>query len=646
MKQNLTQKTKITLLLIYLMAICQTCEKDILKDTDISVEQNIIEYGISREELMNSLAMEKIQRDIINPNLTTTLGRKDSIVNSLTVSDIIDRLDLNKTFLLSQDSLEVLSAPVRNDGNYKRVLLSLSKNGVTQPYLLTYPDSTDHKLYYVSTLNGILLQKTTIQDDGHGVSEIYNQLSESSQSEQDSQSRNGGEMCSVTIYQSCSSGNHSFASGNAMQCTYWNDLSSGTPPTVSTLQHPCPGGYGDSGSGTGGGGSSGGNYDGFGIWIGGGLPSVPPKKGDNSGVSLDDCVPYIDCEDCNLQGDLDNNCYIDGYETCLMNGFDSTTCFEFREIIEVVPNAKFERLLELKQILNDDPWALIQDCAEQNGLNTQSYLDLYNLPFPQECSDRLFNMGVEWHHQPITDGNVPLANIDYYGVEVTNYPDFNSDGNSDTEAEIYQAFREKFIDVASGDLEDFQFSCNILFNTTNTGDISWEFVPLTNQDGIDFVSNDPISSILLIEADASGILPWIATDDGAVMVSDFTNNDWTISTIMTPNNGTQPFSGNRQWGWLINQNGNFEFFTRAVDVANISILLNIAANTECQQETYYDIAEATWKNMQQEIVDWINSPESNGGQASISTTKAIRVEKEKIEELLTRHEAIDQINCN
>ena len=150
----------------------------------------------------------------------------------------------------------------------------------------------------------------------------------------------------------------------------------------------------------------------------------------------------------------------------------------------------------------------------------------------------------------------------------------------------------------------------------------------------------------MIEADAAGILPTIATDDGAVIVSDFTTNDWTISTIMTANNGTQPFSGNRQWGWIINQNGNLEFFTRAVDVANISILLNIGANTECQQETYYDIAEATWENLQQEIADWINSPESNGGQATIIPKTAIRVDKEKIEELLTSTETINQINCD
>lgn len=94
------------------------------------------------------------------------------------------------------------------------------------------------------------------------------------------------------------------------------------------------------------------------------------------------------------------------------------------------------------------------------------------------------------------------------------------------------------------------------------------------------------------------------------------------------------FSGNRQWGWLINENGNFEIYTRAVDVAKVDakFLSDFAtkvlgSNLECQQETYYDIAEATWQNMQQEVADWINNQDNsnNSGQATIKDTKAVRI---------------------
>jgi hypothetical protein len=95
----------------------------------------------------------------------------------------------------------------------------------------------------------------------------------------------------------------------------------------------------------------------------------------------------------------------------------------------------------------------------------------------------------------------------------------------------------------------------------------------------------------------------------------------------------QPISGNRQWGWLINENGHFETYTRAVDVARVAdVFLEWPAtifdsNLECQQETYYDIAEATWQNMQQEVADWINNQDNsnNSGQATIKDTKAVRI---------------------
>jgi len=342
---------------------------------------------------------------------------------------------------------------------------------------------------------------------------------------------------------------------------------------------------------------------------------------------------------------------LDKLETYLKNNSSEEAELIASEAVAIfreVPFAKMERIEELYDLVKNDPWALIQDCAEQNGLDTQNYLDLYNLPFPQECSYRLSQLGFGYNHQSLNDGNVPLANIDYYGVEVTTYPDFNNDGNPDSEADIYQAFRNKFTNLASGTKVDFQFSCNVPNNDTNTGDISWEFVPLTLNDANLFTSNNPLASILLINAgvDIEGIIGESATsDEGAIMVSEFTSNDWTISTITSPQNGSQPFSGNRQWGWLINQNGNFEFFTRAVDVAKINKILNIipGTNTECQQDTYYNIAEATWKNMQQEITDWVNV---NDGQANIVPKKAIRVNKEKIKELLLSNETINQINCN
>lgn len=319
---------------------------------------------------------------------------------------------------------------------------------------------------------------------------------------------------------------------------------------------------------------------------------------------------------------------------------------DFLEITEEIPDAKFERYKELLELIEDNPWVLIENCAQQNGMSTADYIDLFShiiAPFSL-CDNRLSNLG--FYNQPISMGNVPCANIDYYGVEITGLPDFNNDGQPDTNAQIYQAFRNNFTNLASGQKDNFQFSCNIPGNSTNTGDISWEFVPYSTYDANLFVSSNPISSILEIKADAIGVLPTLAADSGTIIVSGYTPNNWTISTVIAPNTGTQPFSGNRQWGWFINQNGNLEIFTRAVDVARISKLLNMwpsPATTECQQDTYYNVAEETWKNMQQEVKQWV---QNKGGQANVKPPKAVRIKKEQIAAMLTSTQTIDQIPSN
>ncbi|HET8885861.1 MAG TPA: hypothetical protein VFM70_05855 [Salinimicrobium sp.] len=330
---------------------------------------------------------------------------------------------------------------------------------------------------------------------------------------------------------------------------------------------------------------------------------------------------------------------------------------EYLEITIEIPNARFDRFVELTDLIEQDPWALLQDCAEQNGMDISNYQDLYNHELPQACEDRLNGM-IGYSNQPISDGNVPCTNMDYYSVEITQMPDLDGDGNPDTEAEVYQAFREKFTDLASGEKDDFNSSCDVPFDFDDVIDIWWQFNPMSGNDGNLFLSNNPVSSILLIDAGANNPFVNANADLGAIIVSDFTPNNWTISTIQTPDTGTQPFSGNRQWGWLINESGNLEIYTRAVDVARVAdIFLEqpatwLGSNIECQQDTYYDIAEATWENMQQEIADWINDDEiSNGGQASINPPKVVRIERETIEEILTTDESdgsIDQIlnNCS
>ncbi len=176
-------------------------------------------------------------------------------------------------------------------------------------------------------------------------------------------------------------------------------------------------------------------------------------------------------------------------------------------------------------------------------------------------------------------------------------------------------------------------------------DVSWYFAPYFLSDLQLWISNEPVTAIFQIYAHADALFIGLTADDGAIMISEFTPNFWIGSTITTANTGTQPFSGNRQWGYHTNQSGNLELYARAVDIARVSDIIryNPLGNSTCKEDTYYNIGDATWTNLQNEIEQWIND---NGGQVSVVPRTAIRFDKNKLQELLEQNETIDQINCD
>ena len=126
--------------------------------------------------------------------------------------------------------------------------------------------------------------------------------------------------------------------------------------------------------------------------------------------SLDDCEPVAlgETSTCNRNLYEDIASFINSNSNdCEMSVEDELLLEEFKEIIETVPNAKIERLKELKDLIEEDPWALIQDCAQQNGMAISNYQNLYNHGIPQSCITRLDNLGDDYSNQPISDGNVP-----------------------------------------------------------------------------------------------------------------------------------------------------------------------------------------------------------------------------------------------
>lgn len=304
MTVNLHLKTSLQFILMFsILSIAFSCQEkdDIKSKAEDEFETSIIKYGVSKETLLNSNSFNIVSSKLQNRQSGKTLNKHKSTITDLTAEQLMERLNLETTYFHSENGIEVLNAPVRTFGNYKRAILSLTKNNITNSYILTYPDPDNIKLFYVSNLDDILLQKVTIGDDGIGVIDNYKSpLDAASKPSQNYALRTGS--CTETVYQKCSSGNHSFNSGNAMECTYWHNLSAGTPPQVFQVPTEC-GDSGDSNGdgqyGDGGGGGSGGY-------------NTPPSGNAGPPINLSpiECIVNLDCEDCGLPGDLNGDCTI------------------------------------------------------------------------------------------------------------------------------------------------------------------------------------------------------------------------------------------------------------------------------------------------------------------------------------------------
>lgn len=211
---------------------------------------------------------------------------------------MFERLDLENAYYHKDKNIEVLNAPFKTFGDYKRVLFSFRKEGQdTNSYLYTYPNPDNPNEYYVSDLEGNLLQKVIVDQFGKAEIEKFDINFNTNKS--------GG--CTETVYTKCSSGKHSFENATHAECSYWNDLSTGNPPQITTVPVSCdapssgaPAGGGDSGATSPTGGS------------GGGVPTSPTggEGSEPPTITTEECQVNLDCEDCNLTGDLNNDCSV------------------------------------------------------------------------------------------------------------------------------------------------------------------------------------------------------------------------------------------------------------------------------------------------------------------------------------------------
>jgi hypothetical protein len=266
-------------------------------------EAGNLQYGISKEVFMGSLFVTGLKS-----------SSSKNVASALTAEELVERLDLAKAHLNAGNGKEVFHVPVRTFGSYKRSLLSISENGNSRAVLLTYPNPEDHKLFYITDLNGNLLKEVKIGDNGKEIATAFSgKISVQGKTDD----------CSIVVYTTCSSGEHSFEWGNAYSCTFWHNTGAGTPPTLFTQAGGCPSGGG--GTPIGGDGSSGGHPAG-----GSGTSPVggggPPKNQ----LTPANCVQNLDCENCNIPGDTNNDCML-SYDEAIT--FNNDPCRKIKNLV-------------------------------------------------------------------------------------------------------------------------------------------------------------------------------------------------------------------------------------------------------------------------------------------------------------------------
>jgi hypothetical protein len=312
--------------LIVLLFFNSSCEKDLYEDAVYQPEKSIIKYGIQE----NQLKSEPVFNDVKN-QFTSIVNSNNSKSNNTSFfdleQDLINRLDLEKTHLNSIGNKQVLNAPIKTFGSYKRALLALKNNQHTSAYIITYPNPENDAIFYVANLQGKLLQKVAIQANGIGLVEYFNDTNANT-SNKENQNTTYNSGCSETVYVTCSKGIHSFDLGNVHECHYWNNLSQGTPPRVFSIACGDSGGSGgndnydpnDNPFETGNGNPNDNPFDGSDNNSSGGVFSTVPSQNGSNPDGISNCITNIDCPDCNLQNDINNDCNLDANEI-MFNAF-------------------------------------------------------------------------------------------------------------------------------------------------------------------------------------------------------------------------------------------------------------------------------------------------------------------------------------
>ncbi|MBS1571445.1 MAG: hypothetical protein JST62_03480 [Bacteroidetes bacterium] len=259
------------------------------------------------------------------------------------------------------------------------------------------------------------------------------------------------------------------------------------------------------------------------------------------------------------------------------------------------------------------------------------YVKLLNFKVPQKGLDRLKEIGGNIQYiRGNDDRQSKLVNMDYFSVRIDKMPSFINDNPGLDVNVLYKKIRKNFLTLSKGSAI-FESNCRYLKTEGK-----WEFKPYPKnpKEELRRWENELNFAIFKIEAKAALIKYGVKinipeeiglADHGAVLESENESfqRSWIFSTIVTPESGTQPFSGHRQFGIHKDKEGYYRFFARAIDRVWVEDFISGKNGKECSVLDYLTIADATWNNLIKNVSKFISD---NGGKTTIMPNEIKRID--------------------
>ncbi len=142
-------------------------------------------------------------------------------------------------------------------------------------------------------------------------------------------------------------------------------------------------------------------------------------------------------------------------------------------------------------------------------------------------------------------------------------------------------------------------------------------------------------------ADLEAVLE--GTKDGSVICSDQQTMNWTFATIESPIDWNHPVSGNREFGYVVNSEGSYTFYTRGVDRITDPFESAIAENLV---DNPFKEPDNLWNSLKEGIYNYVQENGGVGMQPSDMDNSIDRLNWEDVKDVLIGEKPISDLGCN